>query len=147
MVAYAWMALAVLVGILLPVQFALNSTLTSFTHSPVVTAAFSYGGGAVCLLFGLLAVLKGRLPLEKLRGAPLWSLLGGVIGSAYIVGSVVLTRTLGTALAVSLVIAAQVVTSVVFDHFGVLGLTRRRLSPLRWAVLALVLSALALQVR
>ncbi len=131
---------------LLPVQFAFNSALTTFTGSPVITAAVSYGGGALTLLLGLLVAHRGRIPFVRLVGAPAWSLLGGVIGSAYVVGSVVLTRSLGTALAVSLVIAAQIVTSVIFDHFGVLGLKRRRLNTQRIAALGLLLVALALQV-
>ena len=138
--------LAVLVGALLPVQFAVNSRLSAATHSPVLTAAISYGGGVLVLGLGLLLAHRGRPPLHRLAGAPAWSLLGGVIGSAYVVGSVVLTRLLGAALAVSLVIAAQMVASLALDHFGALGLQRRPLNFTRLAVLLLVLTALYLQV-
>ena len=136
---------AVLIGLLMPVQFAVNSALTRFTHSPVLTAAFSYGGGATALLLGLLIAHRGRVPLGRLAGAPGWSWLGGVVGSAYVVGSVVLTRLLGAALAVTLVIAAQVVASLLLDHFALLGLKRRAFTPARAAALLLVLAALGLQ--
>lgn len=138
---------AVLVGMLLPVQFALNSALTAYTGTPVATAALSYGVGTLALVLGLLLFHGGRVPLGRLRGAPAWSYLGGALGSAYVVGSVVLTRALGAALAVTLVIAAQVLASLALDHFGALGLARRPLNATRLAVLALVLAALALQVR
>jgi bacterial/archaeal transporter family-2 protein len=137
--------LAVLVGALLPVQFAVNSRLSVATHSPVLTAVISYGGGALTLGLGLLLAHRGRPPLRQLAGAPVWSLLGGVIGSAYVVGSVVLTRQLGAALAVSLVIAAQMVASLALDHVGALGLERRPLNLTRLTVLLLVLAALYLQ--
>ncbi|WP_425148222.1 DMT family transporter [Deinococcus sp.] len=137
--------LAVLTGMLLPVQFAVNSALTRFTLSAVLTAACSYGGGAIVLLLGLLIVHRGRVPLGRLAGAPGWSLLGGVVGSAYIMGSVVLTRLLGAALAVTLVIAAQVMAGLALDHFGALGLKRRPLNAARAAVLLLVLGALGLR--
>lgn len=148
---------AVIVGGLLPVQFALNSALTGYSRSPTATAAWSYGSGAAALLLGLLLAQQSRpgmgrlaltrLGLTRLAGAPAWSYLGGVVGSAYVVGSVVLTRQLGAALAVSLVIAAQVVTGLLLDHLGALGLPRRPLNRVRVTVLLLVLGALALQVR
>lgn len=135
---------AVLAGGLLPVQFALNSALTTRTGSPTATAAVSYGVGALSLLVGLLLVHRGRVPFGRLRGAPGWSYLSGVIGSAYVIGSVVLTQRLGAALAVTLVIAAQTLTGLVLDHFGLFGLTRRPLGSARVLVLVLVLAALGL---
>jgi len=137
---------AVLVGALLPVQFALNSALTAGTHTPVATAGISYGTGALVLGAALAARHQGRVPLRRLTGAPAWSYLGGVIGSAYVIGSVVLTNALGAALAVTLVIAAQVTTSLALEHFGPLGLTRRRMNVRRAAAVLLILVALALQV-
>jgi hypothetical protein len=47
------------------------------------------------------------------------------------VGSVLLTRALGTALATTLVIASQIVTAILLDHFGALGLERRRINAAR----------------
>ncbi|WP_407571776.1 DMT family transporter [Deinococcus altitudinis] len=137
---------AVLVGALLPVQFALNSALTSFTHSPTTTASVSYGVGLLALVLGLALVHRGRIPLHRLQGAPSWSFLGGVVGSAYVIGSVVLTRLLGTGLAVSLVIAAQVVAGLALDHFGAFGTMRRLMNRTRTLALVLVLAALGLQV-
>ena len=67
--------LSVLVGLLLPV----NSALTLYTRSSVLTATVSYGGGALILPASLLFTV---------RGCPL---LGRVIGGAHIVGGVVLT--------------------------------------------------------
>ncbi|AWN23689.1 hypothetical protein DKM44_10995 [Deinococcus irradiatisoli] len=137
---------AVLIGALLPVQFALNSALTGFTHSPAATASVSYGVGLLALGLGLGWVHRGQIPFVRLRGAPGWSFLGGVVGSAYVIGSVVLTRLLGTGLAVSLVIAAQVGAGLMLDHFGWFGTVRRPMNRTRTLALALLLAALGLQV-
>ncbi|WP_424949582.1 DMT family transporter [Deinococcus sp.] len=137
---------AVFVGVLLPVQFALNSALTAYTRSPAATAAVSYGVGLLALTLGLTLVHRGRIPLGRLTGAPGWSFLGGVVGSAYVIGSVVLTRLLGAGLAVSLVIAAQVVGGLALDHFGWFGTARRPMNRIRALALALLLLALGLQV-
>lgn len=143
----AFLPLAALAGGLLPLQFALNAELSRHTGSVTATAAVSYGTGALGLLLGLLLAHRGRVPLGRLRGAPAWSLLGGLVGSAYVVGSVVLTRSLGPGLAVALVIAAQTLTGLALDHFGALGLARRPFNPTRALALGLVVAALALQVR
>jgi len=146
MALHPLLPVAVLVGTLLPVQFALNSALTGFTHSPAATASVSYGVGLLALVLGLALVHRGRIPLRRLHGAPGWSFLGGVVGSAYVIGSVVLTRLLGTGLAVSLVIAAQIVAGLALDHFGAFGTVRRPMNRTRTLALVLVLAALGLQV-
>jgi bacterial/archaeal transporter family-2 protein len=137
---------AVIAGAFLPIQFAVNGALSGALHSLTATAAISYSVGAVALLMGLLIVTRGRLELKRLSGAPIWSYLGGFVGSAYVLGSVALTQTLGTALAVTFVIAAQTFTSMTLDHFGALGLPTRPFNRTRAAVVLLVIGALILQV-
>ena len=61
------------------------------------------------------------------------------------VGSVLLTRALGAALATTLVIASQIVTAILLDHFGALGLERRRINAARVLAMLLVFSALGLR--
>lgn len=139
-----FLLLAVAAGILLPMQFAVNSALAGELKSVTLTAALSYLVGAVAL--GLvLAVLRVPGAWTAAGAAPRWVWLGGVVGSAYVVGSVVLTRLLGAALATTLVIAAQVLTALALDHFGALGLPRRRLNRARSLAALLVLAALALR--
>ncbi|WP_103127878.1 DMT family transporter [Deinococcus aerius] len=135
---------AVLAGSLLPTQFATNGALAAALGSVTLTGATSYLVGSV-LLLGLLAVWRWRPTWEAARRAPAWSWLGGVVGSAYVVGSVILTRELGAALATTLVIASQIITAILLDHFGVLGLPRRRLNRARLLATALALAALALR--
>jgi transporter family-2 protein len=52
-----------------------------------------------------------------------WGWLGGVLGAAYAVGTVLLARELGAALLTALVITGQLVCSVILDHFGWVGFT------------------------
>ena len=136
--------LAIFTGALLPAQFATNAALSSELHSLTLTGAVSYLGGAI-VLFSILKLFKLEPNWAATRGGPLWMWLGGVIGSAYVVGSALLTRTLGAALATTLVIASQVVTAILLDHFGVFGLQQRRINPLRIAAVALALAALVLR--
>ena len=136
--------LAVFAGSLLPSQFATNGALANYLQTSVLTGAVSYLVGSLGL-FTLLSVQRLKPDWPAARKAPRWAWLGGVVGSAYVVGSVILTRELGAALATTLVIASQIVTAILLDHFGVLGLEQRRINPLRLAAVLLAFAALGLR--
>jgi bacterial/archaeal transporter family-2 protein len=136
--------LAVFAGSLLPTQFATNGALANHLQTVTLTGAISYLVGSVGL-FILLNVQRLKPDWPAARKAPRWAWLGGVVGSAYVVGSVILTRALGAALATTLVIASQIVTAILLDHFGVLGLEQRRINPLRLAAVLLAFAALGLR--
>lgn len=139
------LGLMVAAGALLPAQFATNSALAGHLSSVTLTGAVSYTTGAL-LLIVLLRASRGPAPDWRAgRAAPRWAWLGGVIGSAYVVGSVVLTQRLGAALATTLVIASQLITATLLDHFGALGLPQRRLNARRVGAVVLALAALALR--
>lgn len=138
------LVLAVFAGSLLPAQFATNGALAGQWQSLTLTAATSYLVGAL-FLFLLLKAQRLTPDWAASHQAPRWAWLGGVVSSAYVVGSVLLTRMLGAALATTLVIAAQIVTAIVLDHFGALGLQRRRINRTRLLAVLLALGALSLR--
>ncbi len=128
-------------GALLPAQFATNSALALQLKSVTLTGAISYLVGSV-LLVALVSVQKKSPNWLAAGQAPFWSWFGGAIGSAYVVGSVVLTQALGAAVATTLVIASQIVTAILLDHFGALGLPKRPINSARVTALLLVFMAL-----
>lgn len=138
------LAIMVLAGTLLPAQFAVNGALAAELGSLTLTGAISYLVGS-SFLVALIKVQRLEPDWSAARRAPLWAWLGGVVGSAYVVGSVLLTQILGAALAVTLVIASQLVTAILLDHFGALGLQRRRVNGRRLMAVLLALAALGLR--
>jgi len=48
-----------------------------------------------------------------------WS--GGIFGAIYIAVSILLIPRLGAAMVIALIVAGQMLGSLVFDHFGLLG--------------------------
>jgi bacterial/archaeal transporter family-2 protein len=136
--------IAMFAGALLPAQFATNSALAANLGSVVLTGAVSYSVGAV-FLFILLTAQRSEPNWLAARQGPTWAWFGGAVGSAYVVGSVLLTRALGAALATTLVIASQIVTAILLDHFGALGLERRRINAARVLAVFLVFAALGLR--
>jgi bacterial/archaeal transporter family-2 protein len=141
---FVFILLAVFAGSLLPSQFATNGALANHLQTSVLTGAISYIVGSIGL-FTLLNIQRIKPDWTAARRGPLWAWLGGAVGSAYVVGSVILTRELGAALATTLVIASQIVTAILLDHFGVLGLEQRRINPLRFAAVLLAFAALGLR--
>jgi bacterial/archaeal transporter family-2 protein len=138
------LAIAIFAGALLPAQFATNSALAGELQSVTLTGAISYLVGAM-FLFVLLQTQRVKPDWVAARAGPRWAWLGGLIGSAYVVGSVVLTRALGAALATTLVIASQIITAILLDHFGALGLQRRPINKARALAVLLVFAALGLR--
>ncbi|MBB6099263.1 transporter family-2 protein [Deinobacterium chartae] len=132
-------------GALLPVQFALNTRLSTVSESVSFSAAVSYAVGTLVLLLLMFSGRFGRLRPDELRRAPRWAWLGGVLGCAYVVSSMILTARLGTALASSVVIAAQTLTVLTIDHFGAFGLDRRPITLPRALAGAALIAAVALQ--
>jgi transporter family-2 protein len=51
-----------------------------------------------------------------------WAWSGGFFGALYIAVSIVLLPRLGAAFFIALLIAGQMIASIAFDHFGLLGL-------------------------
>ncbi|MNT52945.1 Inner membrane protein YdcZ [compost metagenome] len=59
-----------------------------------------------------------------------WKFSGGAMGALFVFGSIVLAPRIGMAGMISLIIAGQIFSSLIFDKFGLLGLAIREIS---WA--------------
>lgn len=134
------MLLAVSMGALLPVQAALNARLARATDGPVVAALASFAVGTLTLLvIALAAGMRLSSVADAVRTQPPTVWLGGVIGAVYVGSVTLLMPRLGVALTFGLLIAGQLLLSVLFDHFGLFGLPVQRLSPGRVAGVLLLL--------
>lgn len=139
------MLLAVSMGALLPFQAALNTRLARATDGPIVAALGSFAVGILTLLGIALATgvrLSSLTDAARTQSPTVW--LGGVIGACYVGSITVFTPRLGVALTFGLLIAGQLLLSVLFDHFGLFGLPIQRLSPGRVAGVLLLLIGVVL---
>ncbi len=113
--------LALAAGACLPTQAGINTRLNLWTASPVLTAAISFGVGTVVLI--VYGVLLG-LPLPERAGLfrlPWWAWTGGCLGAFFVASTIVLAPRLGAAAMVALIVAGQMLASMILDHFGWLG--------------------------
>jgi bacterial/archaeal transporter family-2 protein len=121
--------IAVLAGLVLPVQVAFNSRLTSFTGSPIVSSLVSFLVGTLALILYTLTN-PGMLQQAYVQvwKAPLYAWFGGLIGAFFIATSLVIAPKLGLAMSICLVIAGQLTMSVLMDQFGWFGFEVRPLT-------------------
>ena len=133
---YLYLLIALLAGAMMPTQAATNNKMAAFVESPVLAAFISFFVGTVALLAYLL--LTG-IPLANIAGAreaPAIAWVGGLLGAFFVAASVALVPKLGVALTFSLIIAGQMIVTLVIDHFGLLGVDVR---PVNWARIAGIL--------
>jgi len=125
---WIFIVLAILAGMALPLQGAINSKLASFMHNPFLSALISFTIGTIALL---IYVLVSRIPLSQLSGvreAPMITWIGGLLGAFFITATLLTVPKLGVALTFSLVILGQMIVTLPMDHFGLLGVMVRSIT-------------------
>ena len=112
---------ALLAGMAVPTQFAINSQLRQVVGGTLVAAALSFLVGTVILVAAAVVVSRSVPALGPIVSAPPWMYLGGLLGAFYVCASIVLTPRLGVATTIGLILAGQVIASMAIDHFGLFG--------------------------
>jgi transporter family-2 protein len=119
---------ALSLGAILPLQAAINSRLSRAIGSPVYAAFVSFAVGTIALFLYLIATKQFYVQALQPRQNPWWIWTGGLLGTFFVAGIVILLPKLGVVLAFSLVIAGQMIASMLFDQFGWLGVAVREIS-------------------
>lgn len=131
-------------GAVLPLQAGINAQLRTYAGSPVIAAFISFLAGTIVLFSAALLLRMPWPPLAALAQAPWWVWIGGALGAFFVFLTIVLAESLGAAVMVALIIAGQMVVSLVLDHHGLVGYARRPLDPTRIIGTILLLSGVFL---
>lgn len=135
---------AVLVGgALTALQGPTNARLAAAVNSPVNAALVSFAVGTVALMI-VAAVLQSRPDVAAARALPWTSWLGGLYGAVFVVAAAYAVPKLGVATTVTLMIAGQMLLSLVLDHFGFMGMPRQPVSPARIAGVMMLIGGVLL---
>jgi transporter family-2 protein len=133
--------MAFAIGLIIPLQSAINSSLRNTLGSGSMLAALvSFAVGTLSLV--LVALGTGQ-PFATLAGLPRvawWQWLGGALGAFFVFGTTLLAPRIGLAAMVSLIVAGQVLSSLIFDRFGLVGMPVRDISWIRLAGALLILA-------
>ena len=122
------LVLALLAGMALPLQGAINSKLATYMQHPFLSALVSFSIGTIALL---IYVVLSRIPLGQIAGArdaSVTTWIGGLLGAFFITVTLLTVPKLGVALTFSLVILGQMIITLPLDHFGWFGVTVRMIT-------------------
>ncbi|PYB78452.1 hypothetical protein DMX11_08790 [Pseudomonas sp. LB-090624] len=137
-------AMALLAGAVLPFQAAANAAVGR-TLGHWLWGAFASLTVSSLVVIAALLVLRVPAPdMGKALQGPWWLWIGGVLGAMYVAAAAALTHKLGAAGFLVLVVAGQIITAVLADHFGVMGLGGKPLSLARLAGVVLILCGMLL---
>jgi transporter family-2 protein len=132
-------------GVFLPTQGAVNTRLAHFVGGPLRASFISFVVGALVLLVVVLVAARsggGENPSD----APWWAWVGGALGAFYVTATVVVAPRIGAAAFFGILVAAQLLMSLVIDRFGLLGFAQRGVGAPRLVGVALLVAG-ALLVR
>lgn len=147
--------LALLAGACLAVQVGVNNQLRARLGGPLPSALTSFATGTLALaayalvasaLAGGPATPRADAPSGWARG-PWWTWTGGVLGAGYIVITITFAPRLGAAGWLGMVVAGQILASILLDHFGLIGFAPRPIGPARALGVILLLAGALLVLR
>lgn len=114
-----WIALAFLSGAFLPIQAGLNAKLGKAAESPVYASMLSFAIGTLGLITYIL-ITKQSMSWAGVREAPAHVWLGGLLGAFYVTVIILAFPKLGPGLTFGLVVAGQMIISILLEHFNIL---------------------------
>lgn len=105
-------------GIIVAVQPSINARLARIV-GVLESSCISFAIGTIALF--MLVLLFGRGSMRGITGASWWELTGGLLGAFFVTMTIFVVPRIGTAAAMAAIIAGQLATGVLMDHFGLFG--------------------------
>ena len=136
-------ALMLLIGFVLTLHLAMNSQVgVILKNQKMGNAIFWTIGAFTAIIIGL----TGWDPavFTRLKEVPLWLLTAGVMGGLLVFGIAWTMPQLGAGTAFVLLIAGQVISGMIFSHFGLLGSPVEPISMVKIVGVVLLISGVAI---
>ena len=133
------------VGGFIALQAPINAGLGKATGN-FAAAAISFAIGTV-LLAAIVAVSGKTGGIGKVAHVEWYYLLGGALGAAYVFSALVLVTEIGAGPVAAATVTGQLITSVILDRLGVLGLDQEPITPATVLGVILLLAGTYLVVR
>jgi transporter family-2 protein len=138
------MILAMAAGISLVTQQALNANLRAALDSAAWSGFVSYLVGLACMM-ALALLLRDPVPLTATAARiPWFAWSGGLFGAIFIGLAIFLIPQLGAATFFVLLVTGQMLGSIAFDHFGLMGVPVHPVSVVRIAGAMLLVGGVVL---
>lgn len=134
-----WAALA---GAFIPVMAILNGRLGKSMGEALHASVILFGVGFLFCLTVALVLTKSLPHATDLANAKPIEYLGGFIVGFYVISATLLAPRIGLANFIVCAVSAQIIISVVIDHFGLLGAMARPVSVTRLVGIGLLIAGI-----
>lgn len=125
-------------GCMLPLQAAINARLGRSMNNPIAASFTSFAVGFLVLAIYLVATKQFPTQFGFAKTQPLWIWTGGLIGACFVSLATALVPKLGATLSFTLIIAGQLVLSIIIDKYGLFGIAASAISIKKIIGIALV---------
>lgn len=143
-VRYLLMLVAVIVGMGIPLQGAINAQMGKALQNPLMATFVSFTGGLLAIALILLVTTPGLPAWEASRNTPWYFYCGGLPGVVFVTTTLLLFPRIGATNALAGFLVGQFLASMAFDHFGWLGVAERPITPVRFFGVALLIGGMLL---
>ncbi len=141
---FLFMLIVLAGGCWLPIQAGINGKLGRTINNPIAAAFISFTTGFLTLGLYLIATRQNPFDLTDTKGAPWWIWTGGFIGAFFVSIATSLVPRLGATLSFTLIIAGQLIISVIIDKYGLFGITASDINIKKIAGISLVIAGVLL---
>jgi transporter family-2 protein len=132
--------LPLLAGIAMSIQSGINGQLRSALQHPILAAFLSFLGGIIALGVLLLFSKQAFPTLQQFSDISFYKYTGGLLGAFVVTATILSIAKIGAADMFVLIIAGQLFTAVIMDHYGVLGVTQNPLTIQKLVGISLVVA-------
>lgn len=113
--------LAFLCGVTNSTQSGVNAELRKSINNPIIAAIISFASGLMALIL-ISPFFKESIPsFNTIKSLEWWKLTGGVLGAFFVTTVIMSVQKIGSANMIALIIAGQLLTAMLLDHFGLIG--------------------------
>jgi transporter family-2 protein len=141
-----WALLAVIAGAFLPLQAGMNGRLAKTGGSPVHASMISFAVGVLALVIYILLTAQA-VSWKGLKAAPPYAWAGGALGAFYVTVIVLAFPKIGPGLTFGLVVAGQLLLSMLMEHFQIMGAQHQPVSLGRIAGMLLIVAGVTVMKR
>jgi transporter family-2 protein len=131
-------------GALQAIGVPMNAVLRSSLINPWLASLVSFGL-IVAVFLVIAAVFPRPFPnASAIAAMPWWAPLGGIVGAFAVVAGLLFVDRVGAGPFAAFTVSANVITSVVIDHFGWLHVPQHAITPARAAGTVLLVAGIAM---
>lgn len=113
---------AMLAGLASAIEPGQNAELSTSVESPLLAGTVSLMISIATLALAMAVTGQVGWPgLAKLAEVPWWAWFGGVLSAALTLAQLYVSKRIGAAPFLGIIVTAGVVTSILLDHFGLIG--------------------------